>query len=88
MVSSLLFCGADRPPGLSVYPYKQKRRTRATMAREKGLEPLARLAFAQGPAVDMEAAAQDFVDPENEDFLPLPPVHGENLMPLGFGYRA
>ena len=45
-------------------PYKQKRRTRATMAREKGLEPLARLAFAQGPAVDMEAAAQDFVDPE------------------------
>ena len=28
-------------------PYKQKRRTRATMAREKGLEPLANLLFAQ-----------------------------------------
>ena len=28
-------------------PYKQKRRTRATVAREKGLEPLARLIFAQ-----------------------------------------
>ena len=28
-------------------PYKQKRRTRATMAREKGLEPLALLLFAQ-----------------------------------------
>lgn len=28
-------------------PYKQKRRTRATMAREKGLEPLAVLLFAQ-----------------------------------------
>ena len=29
-------------------PYKQKRRTRATMAKEKGLEPLARLLFDQG----------------------------------------
>ena len=28
-------------------PYKQKRRTRATVAREKGLEPLADLLFAQ-----------------------------------------
>ncbi|MEA4891841.1 MAG: Tex family protein [Peptococcaceae bacterium] len=28
-------------------PFKQKRRTRATVAREKGLEPLARLIFAQ-----------------------------------------
>ena len=30
-------------------PYKQKRRTRATMAREKGLEPLAVLLLAQEP---------------------------------------
>ncbi len=45
-------------------PYKQKRRTRAAMAKEKGLEPLALLAFAQGPAVDMEGAAQDYIDPE------------------------
>ena len=29
-------------------PYKQKRRTRATIAREKGLQPLADLLFAQG----------------------------------------
>ena len=28
-------------------PYKQKRRTRATMAKEKGLEPLAEILFAQ-----------------------------------------
>ena len=28
-------------------PYKQKRRTRATMAKEKGLEPLAQVLFAQ-----------------------------------------
>ena len=46
-------------------PYKQKRRTRATVAREKGLEPLAQLLFAQSrdcPAP--EAAAAGFVDPE------------------------
>ena len=51
-------------------PYKQKRRTRATMAREKGLAPLAAMAFAlllldQGrdcPAP--EEAARDYVDPE------------------------
>ena len=30
-------------------PYKQKRRTRATVAREKGLAPLAELLFAQEP---------------------------------------
>ena len=45
-------------------PYKQKRRTRATIAREKGLESLAALAFALGPAVDMETAAQDYINPE------------------------
>ena len=46
-------------------PYRQKRRTRATVAREKGLEPLAELLFAQaadGPAP--EEAAGAFVDPE------------------------
>ena len=45
-------------------PYKQKRRTRATVAREKGLEGLAALAFAIGPAVDVEQAALDYIDPE------------------------
>jgi len=46
-------------------PYKQKRRTRAAIAREKGLEPLAQLLFAQErdcPAP--EAAADPYV---NED---------------------
>ena len=46
-------------------PYKQKRRTRATVAREKGLEPLALLLLDQGrdcPAP--EEAARDYVDPE------------------------
>jgi uncharacterized protein len=45
-------------------PYKQKRRTRATMAREKGLVPLAAMAFAVGPAIDLTAAAREFIDPE------------------------
>ena len=46
-------------------PYKQKRRTRATAAREKGLEPLAALLFAQEPGCPRpEDAARDFVDPE------------------------
>ena len=43
-------------------PYKPKRRTRATVAREKGLEPLAQLLYAQekdGPAP--EEAAGDYV---------------------------
>ena len=46
-------------------PYKPKRRTRATVAREKGLEPLAQLLYAQeqdGPAP--EEAAGDYVAAE------------------------
>ena len=46
-------------------PYKQKRRTRATAAREKGLEPLASLLFAQERGCPRpEDAARDFIDPE------------------------
>ena len=46
-------------------PYKQKRRTRATVAREKGLEPLAALLYAQGKdCPDPLTAAADYVDPE------------------------
>ena len=45
-------------------PYKQKRRTRATMAREKGLAPLAELLFAKGPEVDPAAAAAGYIDEE------------------------
>ena len=44
-------------------PYKQKRRTRGSMAREKGLEPLATAIFAQDGR-DPEEMAQAFVDPE------------------------
>ncbi|MBQ8768149.1 MAG: RNA-binding transcriptional accessory protein [Oscillospiraceae bacterium] len=44
-------------------PYKQKRRTRASVAREKGLEPLAAAIFAQD-GQDPAALAEAFVDPE------------------------
>ena len=46
-------------------PYKPKRRTRATVAREKGLEPLAQLLFAQEESCPLpEQAATDYVDEE------------------------
>ena len=46
-------------------PYKQKRRTRATAAREKGLAPLAEVLFAQGPdCPDPAAEAAKYVDAE------------------------
>ena len=44
-------------------PYKQKRRTRATVAKEKGLEPLAIAIFAQ-TGENPEELAQDYIDPE------------------------
>ena len=45
-------------------PYKQKRRTRATVAREKGLEPLALAIFAQEKGTDPAALAADYIDAE------------------------
>ncbi|HRR33611.1 MAG TPA: Tex family protein [Kiritimatiellia bacterium] len=45
-------------------PYKPKRRTRAMIAREKGLEPLADLILAQDPAANPDEAAAAFVDTE------------------------
>ncbi len=44
-------------------PYKPKRRTKASIARERGLEPLAEIIFAQTGA-DPFQEAQKFVDPE------------------------
>ncbi len=44
-------------------PYKQKRRTRATVAKEKGLEPLALAIYAQ-TGEEPATLAQDYVDPE------------------------
>lgn len=46
-------------------PYRPKRRTRASMAKERGLEPLAQLLLAQGNERPQEAA-KAFVDPSND----------------------
>ena len=46
-------------------PYKQKRRTRASIAREKGLEPLAEAIFAQD-GQDPAVLAEAYIDPEKE----------------------
>ena len=45
-------------------PFRPKRRTRATIAREKGLEPLAVLLLAQDPATDPQVAAQAYAGRE------------------------
>ena len=46
-------------------PYKPKRRTKATIAREKGLEPLAAYLWAQQPAAEpLETMAAGFVNAE------------------------
>jgi uncharacterized protein len=45
-------------------PFRPKKRTRATIAKEKGLEPLAELLFAQDSATDPVAAAQAYVGRE------------------------
>lgn len=46
-------------------PYKQKRRTRATIAKEKGLEPLAEQLWQQETA-DVAAACADYFSEEHE----------------------
>ena len=45
-------------------PYRPKRRTRATVARERGLEPLALKLFAQEQTTDPHGEAEAFVEPE------------------------
>lgn len=48
-------------------PYKQKRRTRASIAREKGLEPLAALIMKQDQcASSLEELAKAYIDPDKE----------------------
>lgn len=46
-------------------PYRPKRRTRASIARERGLEPLATLMLAQGP-IAPETAALAYVDADKD----------------------
>ena len=46
--------------------YRPKRRTRATIAKEKGLEPLASLITLQKMTQPLEEAAAQYIDPEKE----------------------
>lgn len=67
-LSDVLKQKVDAADSLSVLedlylPYKPKRRTRAVIAREKGLEPLALAIFGQS-GNDPESLAESFVDPE------------------------
>ncbi len=47
-------------------PYKQKRRTRASIARERGLEPLAELILLQQTQRPLTQEAEAFVNPEKD----------------------
>jgi uncharacterized protein len=46
-------------------PYRQKRRTRATIAKEKGLEPLAELVWSQD-TINIELEAEKYISEEHE----------------------
>src|SRR5574344_1210919 len=45
-------------------PYKQKKRTRATIAKEKGLEPFAEILIEQKDSRSIEEIANDYIDSE------------------------
>ena len=45
-------------------PYKQKKRTRATIAKEKGLEELANIIFEQEEKIDINKTAEKFISEE------------------------
>ena len=47
-------------------PYKPKRRTRATIAKEKGLEPLAQIIFEQKEGVNPKVMAEKFIDAQKQ----------------------
>ena len=47
-------------------PYRPKRRTRAIIAREKGLQPLADLIWLQMSKTPLAAEAEKYIDPEKE----------------------
>lgn len=48
-------------------PYKPKRKTRASVAKARGLEPLAQAIFAQKPGLDVNAEAAKYISDEVPD---------------------
>ncbi|MGN0352356.1 MAG: Tex family protein [Roseburia sp.] len=57
-------------------PYRPKRRTRATIAKEKGLEPLAELILGQALTTSLEEEAAQYVNPEKEVNSPEEAIAG------------
>lgn len=57
-------------------PYRPKRRTRATIAKEKGLEPLAALIMLQNTKVPLEEAAKAYLSEEKEVKTQTDAIHG------------
>ncbi|EOT28411.1 competence protein ComEA helix-hairpin-helix repeat region [Eubacterium sp. 14-2] len=57
-------------------PYRPKRRTRATIAKEKGLEPLANIILLQMTKESLETEAQPFVDSEKGVETPADAIAG------------
>ena len=47
-------------------PYKQKKKTRATVAKAKGLEPLAEIIYAQKETKNIFDIAKEFINPEKD----------------------
>lgn len=57
-------------------PYKQKRRTRAIIAKEKGLEPLANIIMLQMINRPVVEEALEYISEENEVFTPEEAING------------
>ena len=57
-------------------PYKSKKQTRATKAREKGLEPLAQVILAQDVKQSIKKIAKDYVNPKKDVNTPEEAIQG------------
>jgi len=57
-------------------PYRPKRKTRASVAAEAGLTPLAELMLAQEKDVDIEAEAEKYLNPEKKIESSADALHG------------
>lgn len=57
-------------------PYRPKRRTRATIAKEKGLEPLANIIMLQMTQKPLEEEAKEFLSEEKEVLTPQDAING------------
>ena len=57
-------------------PYKQKKKTRGSVARERGLEPLALFILEQNAAEDVTKEAEKYVDAEKDVKTPADAIAG------------